>query len=271
MKKQILILLAVTSCYGIFGQDKSIKFSRWYLKPAAGINIPITNVLSGEITDDLMEYDDHSYYWQILSGNYFFLKNWGIEFTFQAASSINIKGRAGRFNENVTEIYDDEYFVNPGSGAQYNDDFNIISGNFEKGYFGVVYRFEKPRFILLPKMMIGVTSFYTDWGSADLKEKGTNTVLKLSYEPVHTPFDHFTLAPAFTFGCRIAKRLLVNLDFLYSYYKTNIEYTEEIRNPFNEEISKNTIDYKKNIHTLSIGLGLIVDLKPAGNLDPREK
>lgn len=241
------------------GQEKSETYSKWYLKPAVGINIPLTNLLLNEITDNLFEYDNNSYYWQVISGNFFFLKNWGVEFTYQAGNSKNISGRADRFNSEIQNKFGENYFVTPSSGAQY-DDSNIILGNIERGYLGIVYRIEKYRFIFLPKLMIGVTSFYTDWGKADLKERGTNTVLKISYTSGKRPNDHFTIAPAVTFGYRISKRFIVNLDFLYSHFKTNIEFIEKTRNVFTEEVSYKSIDYKKNINTLSIGIGLIVVL-----------
>jgi hypothetical protein len=264
MKKLLVIILMSIFFNCAFGQEKLNTYSKWYLKPAVGVNIPITTLLSGEITDNLFEYNDNSYYWQVISGNFFFSRNWGVEFTYQAGNSNSISGRADRFNSEIQKKFSENYFVSSSSGAQY-DDFNIILGNIERGYFGIVYRIEKPKFIFLPKLLIGVTSFYTDWGSADLKEKGTNTVLKISYSSGKRPNDHFTFAPAFTFGYRLSKRVIANIDLLYSYYKTNIEFVEEIHNTFTEEISYKTIDYKKDIHTLTIGIGLIIELKPAPN------
>jgi len=266
MKNAIIILLILNSFNCALGQEKSNTYSKWYLKPAAGINIPITTLLSGEITDNLFEYDDNSYYRQVISGNFFFSQKWGVEFTFQANASKRISGRADRFNSEIQNKYNKNYFVSPSSGALY-DDFNIISGNFERGYLGIVYRIEKPKYIFLPKLFIGITSFYTDWGSADLKEKGTNTILKLSYSSGKRPNDHFTIAPAFTFGYRLSKRFIANIDLLYSYYKTDIEFVEKIRNTFTEEVSLRTIEYKRNIRTLTIGIGLIIELKPAPKIN----
>lgn len=264
MKKLFVIILISVFFNSAFGQDNQNTYSKWYLKPAAGQNIPITNLLSGEVTDDLFEYSDNSYYWQVISGNFFFSKNWGLELTYQAGNSSDISGRAARFNKIMQKMYTEDYFVSSSSGAEY-DDFNPILGNIERGYLGIVYRIEKTKLILLPKLFIGVTSFYTDWGSADLKEKGTNTVIRISYNSGQRPNDHFTIAPAVTFGYRLSKRLIANIDLLYSYYKTNIEFIEETRNTFTEETSYKIIDYKKNIHTLTIGIGLTIELKSASN------
>lgn len=248
----------------VFGQVKSNTYYKWYLKPAGGINIPITNLLSGEITDNLFSYSDHSYYLQFLSGNFFFSQKWGVEFTFQACASNSIYGGTDRFSSEIHRKYDKDYFVSPSTSEQNGLEY-ILTENFGRGYLGVVYRIEKPKYILLPKLFIGVTSFFTNWGSADLKEKGTNTVMKISYSSGAGPNHHFTLAPGFSFGYRISKRVIANIDFIYSYYKTNIEFVEETRNTFTDETSYNTIDYRKNIHTLTIGIGLIIELRPAPN------
>ena len=227
MKKIVVLALIFNSLTFVFGQQKANTYSKWYLKPAAGINIPLTRLLNGEITDNLFEYGDNSYYWQIISGNYFFLQNWGVEFTYQDGNSQSIAGRADRFNSEIVKQYSDNYFVSPSSGAQY-DDYSTIGGNIQRGYLGLVYRIEKPKYIILPKLFIGVTSFITDWGRADLKEKGTNSVYELTYDSGKRPNDHFTLAPSVTFGYRLSKRLIANIDILYSYYKTDIVFVKEI-------------------------------------------
>ncbi|MCK9208905.1 MAG: hypothetical protein M0P66_17475 [Salinivirgaceae bacterium] len=264
MKKVIISILFLIFSGLLSAQDSTNTYSKWYIKPAAGINIPITNLLSNEIPDNLFEYDDNSYYWQILSASYFFSSKWGLEFTFQAGHSQSISGRAERFNQDLEEKYGENYFVTASSGAQF-DNFSLIGGSIQRGNLGIVYRYEKRKYIFMPKLSIGVTSFYTDWGEADLKEKGTNTVYKLSYDSGKRPNDHFTIAPSFTFGYRLSNRIIANIDILYSYYKTDIEFVEEIRNTFTNEIVTETIDYKKNIHTLTVGFGVIIELKPAPN------
>lgn len=263
MKKVIIIVVLFLNLWNsTFSQENSNTYSKWYVKPAFGLNIPLTKLLSGEITDNLFEYSDNSIYWQILSANYFFSAKWGIEFTYQAGCSQRISSRFESFKGKIEEEFGDKYFVSTSSGAEYNN-FSIIGGSIERGYLGLVYRYEKPNYVFLPKLLIGVTSFYTDWGSAHLKEKGSNTFYKLFYNSGERPNDHYIIAPSFTFGYRLNRRLIANFDLLYSCYKTDIEFVKEMRNTFTEEIAIETIDYKKNIHTLSVGFGLIIELKPA--------
>ena len=77
MKKVIIIVVLFLNLWNsTFSQENSNTYSKWYVKPAFGLNIPLTKLLSGEITDNLFEYSDNSIYWQILSANYFFSAKW---------------------------------------------------------------------------------------------------------------------------------------------------------------------------------------------------
>lgn len=258
MKKLIIVMLILNLYPVLIAQENSPIYSKWYFKPAAGVNVPVTKLLTGEITDYLLEYDDYSWYGQLIAGGYFFNSTWGLEFSFQPGYSGKLSGRAENFANEVEHQYGDTYFVKVGSGAAYSQPA-VSGGTIERGYLGLVYRIEKPHFVILPKFSLGVTSFYTDWGSAVLKEKGTNTLLKLRYDPGQRPNDHFTLAPSVTIGYRLSKRVLATVDAMYSYCKTDIVFTEELRNTFTEEVSYRSFDYNRHLHTFTIGLGLIVD------------
>ena len=137
----------------------------------------------------------------------------------------------------------------------------IIGGNIEKGFLGVVYRYETPKIVILPKMLIGVTSFHSTYGIIYLKEKNTNNISQLSYDPKTYTNNYFTLAPSLTFGYRLSERILANIDFTYSFYQTNIEYTKEHTNLFTQNKTTENISYKKGISTISVGAGIIIELR----------
>lgn len=259
MKKILIILLMFSSIKCAFSQTDSRTYSKWHLSPGAGINLPLTKLFSGEITDNLIEFDDHSYYLKYISGSYFFSDKWGLEFAFQLNVAKSILGRGDRFNAQILDQYGDDYFVTYGFGTPYYGD-NIITSSFSRGGLGLVYRIEKPKYIILPKIFIGTTAFDTDWGNAYLKEKGTHTVLELSYKSENGSGDNLTIAPGLLFGYRLSKRFIANFDLLYSYYKTDFQFVKELRNTFTEEVWTETIDYNKGIHTLSMGVGLIIEL-----------
>ena len=257
----LLLLLFLPGSINTYGQSNASAFSKWYVKPAVGINIPLTRFKAGETTDLLIEYNDNSFYWQLISGNYFFHRNWGLEFTFQASSYSGALDKNRLFNQEMYRQYADDYFVSPSSSGQY-DRFDFFGGNVGRGYLGVVYRLEQPKFILLPRFFVGVTSFYSNWARTKLKEKGTNTILEVFHTSGEKPNDYLTLSPALTVGYRLSRRMIANLDCQYSYFKTDITFKESIRNTFTESTTVRTFDYHKNIHTLTTGIGVIFELRP---------
>jgi hypothetical protein len=261
MKRKLFFLLFIFGVYTntVYGQNSLAYQSKWQTRLLVGTNIPITKLLQGKETDYLFQYDDNSYYWQILSVAYFFYKHWGLEFNYQAGTSSRIRQRANHFTANMQSEYDDKYYVSPNTGGMY-DDFNFFSGDIERGYLGIIYRFETNKFYVYPKFSIGVTSFYTDWGGAGLKEKNSNIECTVNYSSRKRSIDHFTLAPSVSFGYKIAKRFYLNADILFSHYKMNIVFEKKFTNLYTKESTMEYFDYKKNILTLSLGVGLIVVL-----------
>ena len=254
-------ILFVLFFFGVFsfsvnGQDSLAYKSKWQTRLLLGANIPMTKLLKEVETDYLFQYDDNSYYWQILSISYFFHKHLGLEFNYQAGTSSKIWKRNDNFIDNMQSQYGDNYYVNAGTGAAY-DEFNFFSGDVERSLLGVIFRFETNRVYVYPKFAIGVTSFYTDWGSADLKKKNSNIRSKVSYSSGKRPNDHFTLAPSVSFGYKISKRFYLNADIMFSYYKTKILFKKEFTNLYTNERTVEHFDYKKGISTLSLGTGLI--------------
>ena len=266
IRKLFFILFALgIFASSIYGQDSLAYKSKWQAKLLVGTNIPITKLLQGAETDYLFQYDDNSYYWQILSLSYFFHKHWGLEFNFQAGTSSRLREksdnnlitkRADNFNTNMQSQYGDNFYVNSGTGAEY-DDFNFFSGDIQRGYLGIIYRFETDKFYVYPKFSIGVISFNTDWGRADLKEKNSNIEYKVYYSSGKVSNDHFTLAPSVSFGYKILNRIYLNADVMLSYYKANIAYEKTTTNLYTSENTVEHFEYKKGISTLSLGAGLI--------------
>ena len=257
MKRLATVLLILNMFAWASGQKKPGPWAKWYIKPAIGYNIPLSTFPSAGITDYLIEYDDHSYYWQLLSVNWFFSPRWGLEITYQPGRSGDIAGYAGKFSKEIENRYNNGYYVNVGSGGAYAAESGI-----DRGYIGLVYRIEKTRYIIMPRFMIGSTSFYANWGNAVLKEKGTNNVFEIHYDPDEIPQDQFTIAPSVTMGYRLSRRFIINLDVMYSCFRTNFAYTEELRNNFTGETTSEIFEYRKYMHTLSVGAGLIVVFKP---------
>ena len=205
--------------------------------------------------DYLLQYDDHYFFWQPISISYFFHKHWGLEFNFQIGQSQRIRKRADNFKAGVQSEYSGKYYVHSTTGA--SDDYFFLDGNIQRGYLGLIFRFETPKMYVYPKLSIGVTSFYSDCWRASLKEKNSNNEYKISFSSGKIPNDYFTFVPSVSFGYKLFHRLYLNADIMLSYFKTDIVFEEEFLNLYTKEKTVKYFDYKKDIFSLSFGGGLI--------------
>ncbi len=261
MRKLFLILFSFGAFLsGIYGQKTAAYKSKWQTRALVGTTIPVTKLLQGTEADYLLQYDDHSYYWQIPSITCFFHKHWGLEFNFQAGTSRGIKNRADHFMERMHSDYSDKYYVRPETGAS-SSDLTLFYGDITRGYLGIVYRWETDKFYVYPKLSVGGISFSTDWGHAGLKEKNSNNEYNLSFSTKAASDFYFTLAPSVSFGYKIFNWFYFNADITLSYYKTDILLEKKFTNLVTRKGSVEYMDYKTEVVTLSLGAGLILVMR----------
>jgi hypothetical protein len=257
MRIRLLILLILIFTIEIFSQENEP--IKWIVRPSFGYTLPIANLNSGYITDNLVGFDSPTYYWQFISTTYFF-SNWGIEFSFAANHCSNLNNRHDKFISDVEKKYSEDFFVTTGSGASYSD-FNIVGGSIEKGSIGPVYKIEHNKLIFIGRAMIGVTSFDTDHGNCNLKGKGTNERINIGWTTGRPVKDNFSFNPSLSFGYRLHKRIAFDFDINYWIYNINFEYTETIKNFNTNKIQTQKYTYSNLINEFSIGMGLMIILK----------
>jgi hypothetical protein len=259
MKSACIIVLICLMIPGYTYSQKELKPLKWVVRPSFGFTVPISTLSGGYITDDLVGFESNTFYWQFISAAHFF-KNWGIEFSFAGNNSSTLNNRASRFISEVKNKYQEDYFVIVSSGTMYADP-NPVGGAIEKGSIGPICKIEKQRFVLIMRALIGVTSFDTDWGSADLKEKGTNDFVQIDWSTGRPVKDFFTFNPSFTFGYRVFRRIVLDLDINYWIYNINFYYTETTQNMNTLEIQSLRYSYADLINEVSFGIGIMVVLK----------
>jgi hypothetical protein len=257
---RVLILILLLLPFRLFSQLDSSYRDIWQTRIQAGVNIPITSLPDSDPSANLIEYSNNSQFLQLLSATYFFNRKWGIEFNYQGISSPNLRNRHEDFSNTVTPEFSDEFFVDVSSGAQ-SDRFNFFSRNFERGLLGIVYRIEKNRFFIQPKLALGVTSFYADWGNIDLKQRNSNRRMEVQYTPTKSVQDPFTVAPSIILGYALTRRIYVHSEVMLSHFQASFSYIKTTEDFFTNESTTETINYHKNILTLSIGAGLIYVIK----------
>jgi hypothetical protein len=258
LHKIFISLLVCIQAIQAYSQDTLRYKSILQINPSFGFYSPLTTLLKGDATDPLLKFDDRYHYWQVLSLSFFFHKHWGITFNYQAGNAKSITKKNGQFIESMQSQYGKDYYVTPSTG-DYNDDPKFL-GDIQQGYLGVIYRLESGHFFMYPKLAIGITSFYTNWGSVFLKQKNANDVIRIFYLPNKVPHDHFTLAASASMGYKITKRVFLSLNVLSSYYKTNISYTQTTTDLNSGQSATDIINYKSNILSLGLGAGLIIVL-----------
>lgn len=243
-----------------YSQDSLRYNTRFLVNPSFGFNRPMTTLLKGDVTDHLLDFDDHYHYWQVFSGMYFFSKHWGVALDYRAGFSKSIGKKGDHFAESLQSQYSTGYYVTAYTPGGSDTDPKFL-GQVQQGYLGVVYRLEGNRFFIYPKLAIGITSFYSNWGEAYLKQKDANDVIKIYYWPNKMPHDHFTFAASTSMGYKISKRVFINLNVLSSYYKTNITYTQTTTDLNSGQSSTDIITYKRRLLSLGLGAGLIIAIK----------
>jgi hypothetical protein len=262
MQKTVLLLLAWSlMAAGVArGQGAAPYSTRWMVKPSVGYYWAPTKLLSGTLTDHLLDYDDETFYWQVVTATWFFHKHWGVEFNYQAGGSPRLAGRADRFTEAVRAQYGDRYIVTASTGADYPES-NLVLGHVQRGFLGVAYRLENRRLLAYPKLAVGVTSFYTDWGRAYLKEKNTNRVYEVFWSTGARANDFLSLAASGTLAYKLRKRVYLNLDLQGTYYKANFTYSKLLKDLANSTTETEYIPYRKDMINIGVGGGVIVVLK----------
>jgi hypothetical protein len=244
--------------YNVYGQDTLAYKSKWQIKiPIVGnigVNIPITKLLQDTETDYLLQYKDHSYYLQLLSGSYFFHKHWGVDFNLRFGYPPKIGYRTDEFIAKVQSKYGDNYYV-----SAETKETKETREDFIQGYIGVIYRLETNRFYVYPTFSVGYTTIWTNYWQAYLKEKNSNNEygLFLSIEKKPSNGVSLTLASSVAFGYKLSKRVFLNADIMLSYFRPNFMFEKDFKNLYTKESTVEYFDYRKDIFTLSLGAGLI--------------
>jgi len=259
-KLKLLFLWMFFFCSGCAFAQYGQYHSKWYFKVSTGFSAPLNRYTPAGRSDFLLSYSDASQYLQLVSATFWVTKKWGLEFSHTAHTSRLIRQKYGAFKSSLEEDYGAQFFITPSSSLEYET--GLLGGSFERIGLGVVYRIETPKFLLLPKIAYGGTTIETNWGEALLKEKNSNSLLTLNYRITSDPYDiQTTLNTGLSGLYRLSKKFLLSLDVQYTNIKLNLEYEEQLRNVFTEEVVTRSLIYKDSLHALTFGLGLVYEVR----------
>jgi hypothetical protein len=255
MKITIFTFLLSFIYSSVFAHDTTAYQSKWQVKPQIGIYRPITKLLKGSFSDNFIMYEDETSYLQFISVSYFFSKHFGIEVNFNGANSNKIDERTENVKQIFISEYSNNYYVTPGVNAL-DGGSNLLGGDVERGFIGFIYRLEKNKFHFYPKATFGLTSFYTSFAGAGLKEKNSNTVLDVNYFSIRRPNDLFTFGLSSSFGYKFHDRVFFNIDISSYYFKSDFTIYKTIKDGFKNIIESESYRYNSDVFNYSIGAGL---------------
>jgi len=222
--------------------------SKWQLNPSVVYDMPLTKINNGTITDNFIGYaNKNTVYSQLPTIVHFFDKHWGIEAKYQ----LGITSTNRSFSDSVQAAYQDRYYV---FSSNQNNNSNYLK---QRLLVGAVYRIEKNRFFVYPKLSLGYTSFPIDNGSAILKEMNANTMLKINYSPNTSNVYSLTIAPTVTAGFKVTKHLFFSADVMPSYYKPNVTFIKTTTDLSTNQNTVEKIHYNKGIFALSLGASIV--------------
>ncbi len=257
--KNFFIWIIVTCSYvSLNAQNTEKQYCRWQLTPALGYSYSHADLRLGEITDNLVQYDFNTLYYQVISGAYFPFNHFGAELLLQTAYSNDDINYNATFTNELEALYGKNYFITSSTGNKMGG-VALAEGNAYRYIFGLIYRTEKDKFQYQLKFRVIQQALFTNTAQVRLKQKGTNTILNLEYD-FENNSSGISIGPDIVIGYRISKYLILTADVAYYYSKPAFTYTETIANPLSGETSINKYPYEENVNLLTAGLGLTIEL-----------
>ena len=271
MYKPILLgLLSLQLIMTCFCQDSIQYKSKFQWKSMVCNNFPLKKMAKGAITDNLNSYSDNSVSWQALSFTYFFSKHWGVDANFQLGGSSTHQYSPNIDINNQSYPKINNYYISSNNNYWTQNpplcDFNRVN-------LGIIYRLEKDKFVIYPKLSLGLTSFSTYSATEYLKQKNANDILQLDYVPNKSfSVTDFTVSASTTVGYRIRKRLIIFLDLTASLFRPDLSYSASITD-LNTGIKSSTWNYgyKNDVSGLSLGTGIIIEMPTRNHWHKRMK
>jgi hypothetical protein len=258
MNRFIFTVVCFASAVGaIFGQEQRYQ-SKITLTPNVGVNFPVSKFLRGDVTDNLIGYSHSTVYWQTISGAFYFTKRLGVQLDVQLGWVNKGYAREDQFKrEAVEEFGIGKYYVLDASKIEL---FTDIS-SYTRSTIGAVYRFEGDRWYCNPKLAIGLITIGSQSGVVFLKEKDTNNIIRVRYDPDDRQYDWLNLVAGMSTGYKLKPRLYINFDLMLNSFHANGAYHKTVVNLFDGASTTDVISYRRNAFSLNASVGAIIVLQ----------
>lgn len=269
-KKALLLIVVALQATCLLAQQKKRGYQwEWQIGTSVGVNLPVTKLLKGRPTDNLVEYSDNSTHFQFYTLGVFFHPRWGIDFGLSGTNPPKANRRE-LFNEAIQREYNDLYYIDPETDKGGRNFTNAVT---LRAMIGITYRWEKKQWLFYPKLSLGSTTFNTNHMVSYLKEKGGNHYQELSFLNSRSiNREAFTMGLSAVAGYRICRWLTVNAELRSTYFKSNFSFEKTIRDlETSKVVSSETISYREPVFTLTPQVGVVLSFKPNPNPSSKSK
>lgn len=250
--KKILFLAQLVVCGLVFSQDNYYRFN---LQPGIGVGYSLVGSSIQQPSDYLNSIARMTSNVNLIAGNFYFSKNWGINMRVPFMTQIETIGSdVLEINDFLRDHYNPNYYASEKYLPQtHYQDFSFIVS------LGGVYRKVKNRWTY--QFGLNVNGFKTPSTSLvyDLKEHGSNYYYSVSFSKK----SRFLIGvePSVLVSFRLKNRLALFLQGNYIMSPTKQTIDEVWRNIYTKEEVLNTSTTSNRIHhSIGLTLGLSIEL-----------
>jgi hypothetical protein len=245
MRITLLLLLLTSHC---FAQYKSTFL---HAKMSVGGSLNSTQIANTNVADHLIGFDTKVSSVQFLSITFFIKNKWGIDLSHQRLTSDKIQTRTQSFNTELTNLYNNRFYVNPGNTEEYNDP------RYERTVIGLLYKFEHNKWMIIPGIRVGSITIPVDRTNGTLKEINGNKIYELDFVSDNSSDKAIATGLSCNIAYRIFKNFAFHLEGSYYYVKPDFTITETLTDLYLKQSTETTHHYTTPIHMFGIEAGLM--------------
>jgi hypothetical protein len=251
---RIVVLLGSFVCgFDCYAQQSEWDYlARWQIRTTGGIHQPYHNLSEKSMASQFLFSGGVSdKYIAPMNVSYFFKEKWGVDVSM--ALVIAADGKRYNLESQIERQYANQYYLK---------NLKIVRDESPKILFnvGAVYRIEKDRYFLMPRLGVSMLSLDVSPVTFTLKERNTNTYLQKEYRSKNFNRTHVGANLALMGGWKIIRRLSVVAEVSGSWHSLHSSVVETSENWYTLERSQLTHDFNVPYGGLNLGIGLMFTL-----------
>lgn len=254
--KSIILIISCFFVVNAMAQNKPLRKQRLIFSHGVGYSFLLNNLHVDPFIDQLNNFNAKGPLLNCFTVNWFLKNNLGVSFKAYVMPGTDKQDRNEVLHRMVEEQFGDHYFYSPAytSGSYGGEDSPVfIIG------LGLNYKIEKGQFTCIPGFQIGGIdlvarpSYYRT-----LKEKNSNTLLRLDYESLSETGSAFTYGPEIAIMYRLNTIVGIKANVSYLRYKALVNYERILTDLAFQQKSVNYYQHEKTLNRLHADLSIAI-------------